>query len=234
MRDICTCGGDKRSMEREEIFENLARAVIEGDEEKCKEYAKEVLRDKVDPLKAIEKGLSKGMISLGERFERGEVFLPDLLIAADAFNIAIEVLKPAMEAQKKQAAKVATVLIGTVNGDVHGIGKNIVAVVLGAYGFEVIDIGVDNPSLKFIEEAEKVRADLIGLSSLMTTTMPAQKEVIEILKEMRLRDKYLVVVGGGPVTQEWANKIGADGYARSAFQAVDMIKELLSQRRIVD
>jgi len=221
-------------MEQQEILENLSMAIIEGDEDKAKEYAKEVLIGKMDPLKAVEQGLSKGMITLGERFEKGEVFLPDLLIAADAFNIAIGVLKPAMEVQKKQVAKLGTVLIGTVNGDVHGIGKNIVAIVLEAYGFEVVDIGVDNPSLKFIEAAEKVKADVIGLSSLMTTTMPAQKEVIDILKEMSLRKKYLVVIGGGPVTKEWADKIGADGYAESAFQAVDMIKELLSQRRIAD
>ena len=219
-------------MEQQEILENLSMAIIEGDEDKAKEYAKEVLIGKMDPLKAVEQGLSKGMITLGERFEKGEVFLPDLLIAADAFNIAIGVLKPAMEVQKKQVAKLGIVLIGTVNGDVHGIGKNIVAIVLEAYGFEVVDIGVDNPSLKFIEAAEKVKADVIGLSSLMTTTMPAQKEVIDILKEMSLRKKYLVIIGGGPVTKEWADKIGADGYAESAFQAVDMIKELLSRRRI--
>ena len=221
-------------MDQKEILENLSMAIIEGDEDKAKEYAKEVLISKMDPLKAVEQGLSKGMITLGERFEKGEVFLPDLLIAADAFNIAIGVLKPAMEAQKKQVAKLGTVLIGTVNGDVHGIGKNIVAIVLEAYGFEVVDIGVDNPSLKFIEAAEKVKADVIGLSSLMTTTMPAQKEVIDILKELNQRKKYLVIIGGGPVTKEWADKIGADGYAESAFQAVDMIKELLSQRRIAD
>lgn len=221
-------------MEQQEILENLSMSIIEGDEDKAKQYAKEVLISKMDPLKAVEQGLSKGMITLGERFKRGEVFLPDLLIAADAFNIAIGVLKPAMEAQKKQVAKLGTVLIGTVNGDVHGIGKNIVAIVLEAYGFEVVDIGVDNPSLKFIEEAEKVKADVIGLSSLMTTTMPAQKEVIDILMEMNLRKKYLVIIGGGPVTKEWADKIGADGYAESAFQVVGMIKELLSQRRIAD
>lgn len=221
-------------MDQKKILENLSMAIIEGDEDKAKEYAKEVLISKMDTLKAVEQGLSKGMIILGERFEKGEVFLPDLLIAADAFNIAIGVLKPAMEAQKKQVAKLGIVLIGTVNGDVHGIGKNIVAIVLEAYGFEVIDIGVDNPSLKFIEAAEKVKADVIGLSSLMTTTMPAQKEVIDILMEMNLRKKYFVIIGGGPVTKEWADKIGADGYAESAFQAVDMIKELLSQRRIAD
>jgi corrinoid protein of di/trimethylamine methyltransferase len=218
-------------MDQKEILENLSMAIIEGDEDKAKEYAKEVLISKMDPLKAVEQGLSKGMITLGERFEKGEVFLPDLLIAADAFNIAIGVLKPAMEAQKKQVAKLGIVLIGTVNGDVHGIGKNIVAIVLEVYGFEVVDIGVDNSSLKFIEEAEKVKADVIGLSSLMTTTMPAQKEVIDILKEMNLRKKYLVIVGGGPVTKEWADKIGADGYAESAFQAVEIVKKLMNQKR---
>ena len=221
-------------MDQKEILENLSMAIIEGDEDKAKEYSKEVLISKMDPLKAVEQGLSKGMITLGERFEKGEVFLPDLLIAADAFNIAIGVLKPAMEAQKKQVAKLGTVLIGTVNGDVHGIGKNIVAIVLEAYGFEVVDIGVDNPSLKFIEAAEKVKADVIGLSSLMTTTMPAQKEVIDILMEMNLRKKYLVIIGGGPVTQEWADKIGADGYAESAFQAVEVVKRILSRKTIAD
>jgi corrinoid protein of di/trimethylamine methyltransferase len=218
-------------MDQKEILENLSMAIIEGDEDKAKEYAHEVLRSQMDPLKAVEQGLSKGMIVLGERFEKGEIFLPDLLIAADAFNRAIEILKPAMEAQKKQVARAGTVLIGTVNGDVHGIGKNIVAVVLEANGFEVVDIGVDNPSLKFVEEAEKVKADVIGLSSLMTTTMPSQKEVIDILKEMNLRQKYFVIIGGGPVTKEWADKIGADGYAGSAFQAVEVIKRLLSQRK---
>jgi len=221
-------------MNQEEILKNLSMAIMEGDEDKAKEYAHEVLRSQMDPLKAVEQGLSKGMIVLGERFEKGEIFLPDLLIAADAFNSAVEILKPAMEAQKKQVAKAGKVLIGTVNGDVHGIGKNIVAVVLEANGFEVVDIGVDKPSLKFVEEAEKVKADVIGLSSLMTTTMPSQKEVIDILKEMNLRQKYLVIIGGGPVTKEWADKIGADGYAGSAFQAVEVIKKLLGQKGIAD
>lgn len=221
-------------MEQQEILNNLSMAIIEGDEEKAKEYAHEVLRNQMDPLTAVEQGLSKGMIILGGRFEKGEIFLPDLLIAADAFNSAVEILKPAIEAQRKQVTKAGRVIIGTVNGDVHGIGKNIVAIVLEANGFEVIDIGVDNPSLKFVEEAERVKADMIGLSSLMTTTMPSQKEVIDILKEMNLRQKYLVIIGGGPVTKEWADKIGADGYAKSAFEAVEIVKKLLSQKKRAD
>ncbi len=127
-------------------------------------------------------------------------------------------------------AKRGRILIGTVKGDVHNIGKNIVATVFETQGFDVVDIGIDNPSLKFIEEAEKVKADVIALSSLMTTTMPGQKEVIDTLKEMNLRDKYFVIVGGGPVTQEWADRIGADGYEKSAIQAVEIVKKLLAKR----
>lgn len=218
-------------MGQEEIFENLSTAIIEGDEDKAKAFARQVLHSDLDPLEAVEQGLSRGMIVLGDRFEKGEIFLPDLLIAGDAFNSAVDILRPAMEAQKKKIAKAGTVLIGTVQGDIHGIGKNIVGIVLEANGFAVVDIGVDKPSFTFVEEAEKAKADVIGLSSLMTTTMAAQKEVVDILREMDLREKYRVVIGGGPVTQEWADQIGADGYAGSAFQAVDLVKRLLGQKK---
>jgi len=217
-------------MERKQILGNLAAAMVEGNREKARENAQLVLRSQIDPLEAVEQGLSKGMATVGERFEKGEAYLPELLMAADTFNAAMEILRPEIEAQKKQVKKAGTVLIGTVKGDVHNIGKNIVATVLETHGFEVIDIGVDNPSLNFIQEAEKVKAQVIALSSLMTTTMPGQKEVIETLKEMHLREKYFVIVGGGPVTQEWADKIGADGYGRSAVQAVEIVKKLLGER----
>ena len=217
-------------MDPKEIFANLASAVIEGNTNQAQRNATEALLSKIDPLEAVEEGLSKGMAVVGENFEKGEAFLPELLMAADTFSAAMEILKPEIEAQKKQMARMGKILIGTVKSDVHNIGKNIVATVFETQGFDVVDIGIDNPSLKFIEEAEKVRADVIALSSLMTTTMPGQKEVIDTLKEMKLRDKYFVIVGGGPVTQEWADRIGADGYGKSAVQAADIVKRLLNQK----
>jgi len=218
-------------MGQKEILENLSSAIVEGDAEKARKSAQEALQNKMDPLKAVDEGLSKGMAIVGERFEKGDAFLPELLMAADSFTAAMEVLKPEIEAQKKQLTKAGTVVIGTVKSDVHNIGKNIVATVLETNGFEVIDIGIDNPSLKFIEEAQKAKADVIALSSLMTTTMPGQKEVIETLKDLKVRDKFFVIVGGGPVSQEWADKIGADGYGSSAVQAVGLVKNLMARKR---
>ena len=162
-------------MDPKEILANLSAAIIEGDGDKARKNAQEALGNKVDPLKAVEEGLSRGMAIVGENFEKGEAYLPELLMAADTFSAAMEVLKPEIESQKKQMARAGTVLIGTVKSDVHNIGKNIVATVLETQGFDVVDIGIDNSSLKFIEEAQKVKADVIALSSLMTTTMPGQK-----------------------------------------------------------
>jgi len=217
-------------MGRERILASLATAVIEGDEDLARENAQQALQAQMDPLEAVDEGLAKGMAVVGERFEGGEAYLPDLLMAAEAFKAAMDVLQPEIEAQQKHLAKKGTVLIGTVKGDLHNIGKNIVSTVLGTNGFEVVDIGVDNSALTFIEQAEKARVDVIALSSLMTTTMPAQREVIEVLQEMNLRDKYLVIVGGGPVTQVWADDVGADGYGESAVQAVELVEQLLERR----
>ncbi len=216
-------------MEKQQILENLTSAILEGDQDKARENAQQALASQMDPLEAIDEGLSKGMSVVGDQFETGEAYLPDLLMAAEVFKAAMEILRPELEAQKRQIAKKGTVLIGTVKGDVHSIGKNIVSTVLETNGFDVVDIGVDNPSLKFIEEAGKVKADVIALSSLMTTSMPSQREVIETLEEMNLRDRYFVIVGGGPVSPEWADEIGADGHGKSAIQAVDVIKKLLGQ-----
>ena len=215
-------------MEKDQILEKLATAIIEADEDGAREGARLALEAQMDPLEAVDDGLSRGMNVVGERFESGEAYLPDLLLATEAFNAAMEILRPEIEAQKKQMKKKGTVLVGTVKGDLHNIGKNIVATVLETNGFDVVDIGVDNGALKFIEEAQKANVDVIALSSLMTTTMPAQREVIETLVEMNLRDRFRVIVGGGPVTPAWADEIGADGYGESAVQAVEMIRGLVS------
>ncbi len=217
-------------MNREEILENLTTAVVDGDDDMAFENAKAALDAQLDPLEAVEEGLSIGMDLIGDQFESGEVFLPELLMAASAFKAAMEVLQPEIELQKKDIAKQGTVLIGTVKGDLHSIGKNIVGTVLGTKGFDVVDIGIDNGALKIIEEAQKAQVDVIALSCLMTTTMPSQREVIETLEEMNLRDKFFVIVGGGPVTPDWAKEIGADGYGESAIQAAELAKELVASR----
>jgi trimethylamine corrinoid protein len=217
-------------MDRAQILESLALAVIYEDEAQARESAQQAIDSQIDPLEAVEHGLAKGMDQIGDQFERGEIFLPELLMAAEAFNAAMEILQPEIEAQEKEVVRLGTVLISTVKGDVHNIGKNIVATVLGINGFRVVDIGVDNSTLDIIQEAQKAKADIVALSSLMTTTMPAQKEVIDVLAEMDLRGRFAVMVGGGPVTQEWADGIGADGYGRSAIQAVDTAKKLMGQK----
>lgn len=218
-------------MDKEQILENLATAILEGDETKARANAQEALARQMDPLEAVEQGLSRGMAVVGQRFENGEAYLPDLLIATETFKAAIEILQPEIEAQQKQMAKKGTVVIGTVRGDMHSIGKNIVATVLETNGYEVVDIGVDNPALEFIEQARKAKAKVIALSSLMTTTMPAQREVIETLEEMGLRDLYFVIVGGGPVNEEWADEIDADGYGETAIHAVELVQELLGLKK---
>jgi len=218
-------------MDKNQILEKLAAVVIDGTEDEAKVLAQAVVANKIDPLEAIEQGLSKGMEIIGGRFECGDAYLPELLMAAASFNAAMAVLKPEIEAQKKQIVKLGKVLIGTVKGDVHSIGKDIVASVMDTSGFDVVDLGVDNPSLNIIQEAEKVQADVIALSSVMTTTMPAQKEVIDTLKEMGIRQKYFVIIGGGPVNQEWADRIGADGYGKSAIDAVALVKGLMAKKK---
>ncbi len=217
-------------LKKEQILETLASSIVYGDKEMALENTKVTLEMQMDPLETVQQGLSKGMDVIGEQFGSGEVYLPELLMAANAFKAAMEILKPELEAQKKQIAKRGTVLIGTVKGDVHNIGKDIVSTVLETKGYDVVDIGVDNDALKFIQEAEKAQADIIALSCLMTTTMPAQKEFIETLEEMDLRDKYFVIVGGGPVTQEWADEINADGYGEFAVHAPTLAEGLMGKK----
>jgi corrinoid protein of di/trimethylamine methyltransferase len=214
-------------MQKSEILVNLRNAVIEGDDDKARQSARAALEANMDPLEAMQKGLAEGTDVIGGRFERGEAYLPELIMAGETFKAAMEILNPEIKRQQRDVASVGTVVMTTVKGDLHSIGKNIVVTVLETNGFNVVDLGVDKGALQIIEEAQKVDADAIGLSALMSTTMPAQKEVIDALEELNLRDNYRVIVGGGPVTQEWADEIGADGFGEDAVQAVELLKRLL-------
>ncbi len=171
------------------------------------------------------------MRSIGDKFQRLEVFLPELMLGGRIFTEAMKLIEPIIAKKGIEREVEGRVVIGTVKGDVHNIGKDIVAMLLKTAGFEVHDLGVDVEISKFIEKAREVKADIIGLSSLLTSTMPIQKDFIDILKERRERDRYLVMVGGGPVTQRWADEIGADGFAGNAEEAVRLASDLVRKRR---
>jgi trimethylamine corrinoid protein len=164
---------------------------------------------------------------LGDRFENGECFLPALLTAEDAMNAAIEILKPKIEASKAQKEKLGKVVIGTIHGDVHDIGKNIVKLFMSVAGFDVIDLGRDVPVRNFIQTAQRENADIIAASALMTTTMVYMPELIKQLKELGIREQYKVMIGGAPVIKSWAQEVGSDGYGLTAKEAVENAKELL-------
>lgn len=208
------------------MFELMAKAIIEGNREESARLAHLSLELKIDPQESIEQGFAKGIREVGVLWERGEYFLPELLMGAEAMKSAMDILTPhILSAKSGNLGK--KVVIGTVEGDIHDIGKNLVASMLLANGFEVIDLGADVPLEKFVVTAEEVRADFICMSALLTTTMIGQKKVIEMLKERGIRDKYKVLVGGAPVNEEWAKRIGADGTASNAAQAVSLALSLI-------
>ena len=217
-------------MDQQTIFDNLTKAIISGNETEVNENTQIAVDEGITPLDIVDLGLSKGMEIVGARFEKGDAFLPELLMAANAFNAAMEILGPMIAADKQQVSKHGIFLLATVKGDQHNIGKDIVATVLDTKGFDVVDIGVDKSTLDIIEAAQNHHADVIGLSSLMTTTMPYQKEVIDTLTEMGLRENFFVLVGGGPVTQKWADDIGADGYGETAVDAANVAKNILRNK----
>lgn len=211
----------------ESLFEEMTNAVVAGDPEEARELASKALRAGVEPLAAIERGLKPAMDAVGEDFAKGEMFIPDLVWAAEAMKAAIAVLEPELMKRKQQRQVLGKVVIGTVQGDIHEIGKTLVATMLSANGFEVQDLGVDVPSQRFVDAVREMNADVVGLSALLTTTMLNQEAVIRGLGEAGLRDHVKVIIGGAPVGQEWAKEIGADGYAENAMQAVDVVKGLL-------
>jgi len=222
------------SMKKEEIFKELFDAVVEINEQKGKEAARLLIKENYDPLEGIENGLSKGMEVIGEKFNKLEIYLPELMMAARVFNSAMAILKPHISAGslgRSKSVKKGTVVIGTVKGDIHQIGKDIVAMLLEIGGFDVHNLGEDVSTSTFIEEAGRVEADIIALSSLLTTSMVSQKDLIDTLKEIGQREKYLVMIGGAPTSQKWADEIGADIYGEDAERAVSLALEFMSKKQ---
>ena len=213
----------------EELLEKLAQAVIDGEPEGAEELAQQALDQGLDPLTCINEGLTKGIDRVGELFASGEYYLPDLIIGGEAMKDALAILEPALTGgQEREVA--GRVVLGTVKGDLHEIGKTLVGTMLTANGFQVTDIGIDKPADEFITAVKETNATLIGASALLTTTIPEQQKIVEALVEAGLRDKIKVMVGGAPVTQAWADKIGADGYAEDAIDAVALAKKLVGGR----
>lgn len=205
----------------EEIYQKLAQAVIDGEEEDARAHAQRALELGMDPLACINHGLTPGIQRVGELFSSGDYFLPELIMGADAMKAALEVLEPALLADQQREV-VAKIVLGTVKGDLHEIGKTLVGTMLTANGFQVIDIGVDKSPEEFIAAIQESGATLVGASALLTTTMLQQRKLIEALEAAGLRQQVKVLVGGAPVTQAYANEIGADGYAEDAISAVNL------------
>ncbi len=213
-------------MSRENLINDSIRSVIEGDEDAAITVANAIIAEGINPVEIISKGFAKGMIKVGDLFENEEYALPEVLLSADAMQAALDLLSPHIPREEVEK-KLGKVVIGTVQGDIHDIGKRIVATMLEVYGFEVYDLGRDVPLENFIEKVIEVDADIVAASALMTTTMVAQKMLHEALQEAGIRDKVKLMVGGAAVTQEWADQIGADGYAEEVTEAVKRAKQLV-------
>lgn len=204
----------------------LSQAVINGQKAKAEELTRKALEEGVSPVTIINEALVPGMAVVGEKFKNDEFYIPEVLVAARAMNAAMAIVKPLIVGD--QLKPLGKVVIGTVRGDLHDIGKNLVMMMLEGAGFEIVDLGVDVAPEKFVEAAKANSADVVAMSALLTTTMPAMKDTIAALEENGLRDKVKVIIGGAPVTQSYADSIGADGYAPDAASAVDKVKELLA------
>jgi len=212
----------------QELYDGMAQSIIDGEVEEASQLAKQAIEAGIDPLDAINEGFVKGLDYVGEEFGCGEMFLPDLVLAAEAMKAAVAVLEPELERTGQERAVLGKVVIGTVAGDIHDIGKTLVATMLSASGFQVYDLGVDVDVAAFAQKAREVNADIVGVSSLLTTTMVKQRDVIEALEDLGLRPQVKVIVGGAPVTQSWAAEIGADGYSEDAMGAVQLAKTLVA------
>lgn len=208
---------------QEEVLARMRASIEDYDKEAAVAAAREALEVGIDPNLAMEEGFAKPIRALGEAFDRMEIFLPQLVMAADAMKAGVAVLEEAILASGSTLEKKGVVVLGTVEGDIHDIGKTVVMAMLQAGGYEVHDLGVEVPTPRFIQAAEEINANIIGMSALLSTTMLRQRDVIELLRNKGLASRYFTIVGGAPVTQKWADEIGADAYARDAVEAVKVL-----------
>jgi corrinoid protein of di/trimethylamine methyltransferase len=212
----------------DDLLKDCARAVVEGSGERAEELARRALEAGLPALRAIEEGFAEGIREVGRLWEEGAYFLPELVVGADAMKRAVAVLEPAL-GDGGGARGLGHVVIGTIEGDIHDIGKTLVASMLAAHGFTVTDLGADVSATRFVEEAEARGAECVAVSSLLTTTMGGQRRVVEELERRSMRDRVKVLVGGAPVTDDWAREIGADGYAGDAVAAVTLARKVLGR-----
>lgn len=217
------------SDELEKLYKDMAQSIIDGDSDVSVELAKKSIELNIPPLDAITKGFVVGVNYIGDQFGAGEAFLPELVMAGEAMKAAVAVLEPELLKLGSARETMGKVVLATVEGDIHEIGKTLVGTMLSASGFEVTDMGVDQPAEKIIGKALEIDAQLIGLSALLTTTMVRQRELIEEMDKENLRPRIKVMVGGAPITRDWATKINADGTSEDAVGAVQLAKRLVGK-----
>ncbi len=210
-----------------ELFTAMRQSIVDGEAGAAGDLARQALATGVSPLDAIERGYVPGLTAVGEAFSAGDMFLPDMMLAARAMKAAVEILEPALKASGGQRQIAGRVVIGTIKGDIHEIGKNMVAMMLASAGFEIHDLGVDVPAERFAEKAAEVDADIVGVSALLTTTMAGQRNVVQAIVAAGLRSRVKIIVGGAPATQGWADEIGADGYSEDGVASVALARQLL-------
>jgi len=214
-------------MNNKELFTKMEQSIINYDKDEAVRLAKLALEKGIEPTEAINEGFAKGIQAVGSLFGREEIFLPELVMGAETMTAATDILGEALKKSGGKAKYLAKGIAGTVQGDIHDIGIRLVTTFLAANGFDIVFLGTDIPSSLFVEKAKELKPDLILLSALLTTTMPNQKEVIDNLKEAGIRENVKVVVGGAPISQDWADQIGADGYGENGSAAVEVAKKLM-------
>jgi len=214
-------------LSKEELIEKARNAIETYNIDGTIEYVKKSLQAGAEPLEIINNGLAMGLMKLGDQFEQGEIYLLELIAAAEAMNGAMTILRPLLETQKQELSRIGRVIIGSIEGDIHDIGKNIVASVLQATGFEVIDLGKDVPIETFVKKVKELNPDIVGTSALLSTTVLKQGDLVRRLEQEGLRSQVKILIGGAPTSPEWKQEIGADGYAADAIDAIAEAKRLM-------